>query len=256
MPDERTERALASENPSARPRLLLHPLRSPPDALRAQTARAAIVSLPLWLLVVVLQTSQTPTADNLAAQDPIMATLGLAGGAFWSPLVGLATIAAWIYVHRASLGDRAAWRRDLGFAAAGVLTAALVAGSLRLAVGPELPTFIPPEESSRPGLMLGLSAGMLEEWVFRLGTLPLAYLALRPRIGAKPAALAAAILTAVLFALSHELPPDGGTFDPGHVMTRIALPGVIMSAAYFVLSPSYIVAAHGTAHLFIPLLFH
>jgi len=38
--------------------------------------------------------------------------------------------------------------------------------------------------------------------------------------------------------------------------TRLLFPGAVMSVAFVVISPAFLVSAHCAAHVFIPLLFH
>jgi len=126
---------------------------------------------------------------------------------------------------------------------------------MRLAFGPTLPSFVPPEESARPGFTQGLAAGLFEEVLFRLMILPLSYRALLRRLSPRHAAPIAILVTSLAFAISHELGPGAAQFRVDHFITRFAFPGALMSAAYFVPGPAFIIAAHSTAHLLIPILF-
>jgi hypothetical protein len=103
---------------------------------------------------------------------------------------------------------------------------------------------------------LGLSAGLLEEELFRLLILPSVYFARRRKLDAWTSAGSAIVASAVLFSLSHELGLAGGAFEPRFLLTRLLVPGVGMSLLAFRLRPSFIVSAHCTAHLLIPALFH
>ncbi|MCA9679265.1 MAG: hypothetical protein KC464_29815, partial [Myxococcales bacterium] len=146
-------------------------------------------------------------------------------------------------------------RRALGWGALGAAAAAAVTLALRAAVGDHLPAFIPAEESAGPGLAQGLAAGVGEELVFRLGVAAAVYLTLARRLPRAAAIAAAAIVTGAMFALAHELPPAGGSFALDHVVTRALIPGAAMTAAFLVVHPAFLVAAHAAAHLLIPFLF-
>jgi membrane protease YdiL (CAAX protease family) len=142
-------------------------------------------------------------------------------------------------------------RADVLWAIAGAAAAIAVTLAVRGLVGPRLPAFIPPEESSAPGMALGLSAGLVEEIVFRLLILPAVYLLGRRKL---LAAILAVVVSGALFSLSHELGPAGGVFDRRFMITRFVIPGAGMSLVALV-RPSFMVTAHCTAHLTIPLLF-
>jgi hypothetical protein len=72
--------------------------------------------------------------------------------------------------------------------------------------------------------------------------------------------LAASLLTGLAFAVSHDLGAlvgdQGLPFRLDYFVIRTLLPGFVMSMAFFVIGPGFIVAAHCTAHLWIPFLFH
>jgi len=119
--------------------------------------------------------------------------------------------------------------------------------------GPELPSFIPPEESAESGLLLGLSAGMLEEIVFRLALLPLVFIFLLKKLPNFQAMVLSSILIGILFALSHEL--TGDAFQLRYFITRIIAPGFIMSMLFLKLHPAALLSAHSAAHIGIAMLF-
>jgi membrane protease YdiL (CAAX protease family) len=214
-------------------------------------AAAAAVLAPFVVAVAFLAWMAPATAAQRGAADPIVRTLDLGGGIAWVPVLGGLVCAAWLVARRP---DAPALRRAAGWAVAGAVVTGVCVGALRLLLGAQLPAFVPPEESAAPGLTLGLAAGVLEEVVFRLGLLPLVYFRLAPRLP-RAAPFVAAAIVGLLFALAHELPPAGGSFVAAHVVTRVVFPGVVMSLAFFWPSPSFLVAAHATAHLFIPLAF-
>jgi len=209
---------------------------------------AAVVALPFAGTAAVLAVVAAPSASEWRAADPLLQLLG--GGAVWLAVAAAAVVAlAWARVGRVRRGD-------LIRAAAGAGLAVLALLCLRGLVGGRLPSVIPREESSAPGLTLGLSAGLLEEVVFRLVVLPGVYLACRRKLGVRASAALGIVATALLFSLSHELGPAGGAFEPRFLLTRFLVPGVAMSVLAFSAGPAFVVAAHCSAHLVIPALFH
>jgi hypothetical protein len=216
----------------------------------ASFASAALVMGAFLIALAVLHAVSPPTAIELAASDPLVQSLDAIAGPWLTLLLGAGVIALWLpRLVRAELASA------VRHAAVGVGAAIAVALAIRVLVGPQLPAFVPPEESAAPGLTLSLNAGLCEELVFRLAVLPVAFFALRDRIGARGAMVAGIVVTSSMFALSHELPPAGGDFMPLFVATRFVIPGAMMSIACFAVSPSFIVAAHGAAHVVIPALF-
>ena len=147
--------------------------------------------------------------------------------------------------------------------AIGVLTAVAVTVTIRVLVGDSLPDFIPAEESSKPGFLYGMVAGYGEEVLFRMLLMPLlffgAYKLLKAR-GHKQrvflSAIAAIVLTAVLFVLLHELGETDGTIVWKLVATRFIVPGVVMGSLYFLFGPGFVIAMHSSMHVMIPLLFN
>jgi len=133
--------------------------------------------------------------------------------------------------------------------------AVVVAVGLRVAVGRELPSFIPTEESAGPGIANGLAAGLLEEVVFRLTLLPVIVTIALRRCSPSVALAIAVVVTGALFSLSHELGPAGGVFDPKFMVTRFVIPGVAMSVVAVRVHVGLLVALHCSAHLAIPFLF-
>jgi hypothetical protein len=97
------------------------------------------------------------------------------------------------------------------------------------------------------GQWLSASAGLGEELLFRLALLP-ALLALLLR-----APVLAVALTGLAFAGLHEL--RAGAVRCAAVLTRLIFPGIVMSAAAWLFKPSFIVSAHCTAHVLLPLVF-
>ena len=211
---------------------------------------AALCAVPFLAIVLVLHFADPATMMEKLHADPLLEPLETLLGTFAVPMLSVAAIMAWLLRTRPARPELQTGLRDAAIGAVLSLTATL---TIRVIAGPELPSFIPPEESARPGMLLGLSAGLIEEVFFRLGTLPLLYFALRRRAGEGRARVAAIITTGLLFALSHEL--SGAEFRPDLFVTRTLLPGCVMSLLCFVLSPAAVVALHCTAHLAIPFLF-
>ncbi len=141
------------------------------------------------------------------------------------------------------------------YALSGSATAILVLLAMRLIVGEHMPAFIPPEESAKPGYLLGMSAGLAEELIFRLSLAPLLFFVLRKRLGFHLSVFVTIIVAALSFALLHELGGGAEAFLARHFLTRFMIPGVIMGLAMFYISPVFVVALHCTAHIMIPLLF-
>jgi hypothetical protein len=210
---------------------------------------AAWVAQPFTLYLLVMRFIAPPSELNWARADPIL-TLGGRGLMLWlAPALGLmATIAWW----RLAKPRRAAVRTGMRDALIGAAVALVVWGIMRAAAGSTLPAFIPPEESSGPGFLLSMTAGYEEEIVCRLGVLPLVYFGLRERIPRLGAALLGLIGSGLVFAVWHAIGEPA--FSTAFFMTRMLLPGVVMSLIFLV-SPSAIVAGHCTAHLLIPALF-
>lgn len=215
-----------------------------------EVAVAAAYSLPFLALVIALHFLDPPNLVERLQADPLLEPLQSMLGNFAIPILSAAAAAAWLGSQKPRFADLQAARYQ---ALAGVGIALLGTLTLRLIVGENMPAFIPPEESAKPGMMQGLSAGLIEEVLFRLGSLPLAYFALRKPMGEQRAKLVAIALTGLLFALSHEL--TDSSFHGNLFATRIILPGCIMSLLFFAVSPAFIVALHCSAHLMIPFLF-
>jgi hypothetical protein len=221
------------------------------EAPRTTDVSGASLVLLAFLLVAGAVGLISPAEDSeLRAADPLIRS---ARGP-WLPVgLSLAICGAWI-VRRPL--DAAALRHTARLALFGAAVAASSVAVLRAGFGDTLPSFIPPEESAKAGLLLGLAAGTLEEAVFRLALLPGLVAVVRSRVAA-PVVVAAvsAVLTGLAFAASHELggAPDG--FVLRWFVTRWLVPGVAMSLAYFWPGPAFIVAAHCTAHLLIPVAF-
>ena len=237
------------------------PLYDPPVSARApetpaqlrieyeDVAVAAVVAIPFALYALVAAIGASPTAANWSAADPILKILPQPISLWLVPLAAFAAAAGWWYAYRPYGDDM---RRGAKYAGLGALAAVLIAGLMRAAVGPELPAFIPSEESAGPGFALGMAAGLGEEVLFHLALMPALYFGMRRRFDELPSIGASIFLTSLAFMIAHEI--GVWSFDAGHMLTRFMVPGVLMGAAWF-LHPAFIVAAHATAHIMIPLLF-
>lgn len=216
----------------------------------AQVGMAALCTLPFLALVIVLYFMDPPNLLERFHADPLLEPLHEWLGEFSVPIVSALVAGAWLRTQRPGGNEI---RTGLGEAGAGAALALAATLLLRLIAGEQLPAFIPPEESAKPGMMQGLSAGLIEEVLFRLSALPLLYFGLRKSVGETRAKLIAVVATGLLFALSHEL--AGNAFEMRLFVTRAVLPGCIMSALAFAISPAFVVTMHCTAHLAIPFLF-
>jgi hypothetical protein len=224
---------------------------SPALPSRTDFSSASLVALPFVLTALVAGFAVPPGPENWARADPVLKLLPEAVTVSLLPLVGAALAAAWVRLAPAPPG-RAALGRAARHALAGAVFAAATVGALRATFGAALPAFVPPEESAGPGLHLNLTAGVGEELLFRLLALPLA-LTFARRATPLGAATAGSALTGLAFALLHHAGP--GPTTPALFLTRFLVPGFAMSMVACLGSPAFIVAAHGTAHLLIPLAF-
>jgi len=93
-------------------------------------------------------------------------------------------------------------------------------------------SWIPPEEG-RSGLLLGLSAGVLEEGLFRLAIVPLFLLEVDRHLRRYASIVVTAALSGLLFALAHEVTASLDVFSVSHFVTRFLFPGFFMSLLFF-----------------------
>jgi membrane protease YdiL (CAAX protease family) len=99
-----------------------------------------------------------------------------------------------------------------------------------------------------------MTAGYGEEILFRLALLPALYLLLlRARATPNIAAASSVIATGLAFAVLHQV--GSGASPPAYFATRFLFPGCVMSIVFLRVSPTFIVVAHCTAHLLMPVLF-
>jgi membrane protease YdiL (CAAX protease family) len=211
----------------------------------AEVAAAALVLQPFVGLCAVLVLLDPPTPAELAAADPLVRALVMATSPWALPLTGAVAGVVWWRVGRPDADAAArAWRLA---AMASVVVVAVLA-SVRVVGGPALPAVVPPEEGARPGIVLGLGAGILEEAVFRLGVLPMLLLGTRRRV-------LAVILTSLAFALAHDLVPGAPAFSTAHFLARFLLPGMLMSSLCLWPGFAFVFALHCGAHVLLPFLF-
>ncbi len=216
----------------------------------ATLAAAAVLAQPFTLALIALRVFAPPTSSHWQRADPILGLLPRDLTIVAVPLLGVGVSLAWYFAVRPSRRDVA---RATAHAAMGALIAVVAICALRLVAGSHLPAFIPPEESAGPGVTLGLSAGYVEEVLFRLVLLPAVFLPLAVRIGPRAAGVTAVLLTGLAFATLHAI--GAAPWSAAHFATRFALPGCAFSVAALVVGPSFVVGAHCSAHLVIPFLF-
>jgi hypothetical protein len=212
---------------------------------RREVSAASVFALPFALALVVMSRLAPPTPAQWAAADPILKLLPKPWVLWLVPALGVVVTLVWL---RSVPRDRAVLVRAARQAVLGALVAICAAVVLRLIVGPVPPAFVPPEESGRPGFLLGISAGYVEEVLFRLALLPAIYFGM-PRAQAA----SGVVLTAVGFALLHWTAAEPAA--AAHFMTRLLFPGALMSLAALTVGPTFVVTAHATAHILIPVLF-
>ncbi|MFI5297071.1 MAG: type II CAAX prenyl endopeptidase Rce1 family protein [Polyangiales bacterium] len=213
-------------------------------------AAAALTVQPFVLYQLAVCLLLPPTEAQWRHADPILRILPHAVTLGVVPVLGVALGFASCRV--AGL-DRRSLRAAMGQAALGIVAAAVVAVSLRMITGPTLPAFIPPEESARPGPTLNLAAGLLEELLFRLIVLPWTFAFAARKTSADRAAALAIAATGLAFALLHQAGP--GQTSALWFATRLIFPGCAMSLVAWRVGPSFLVAAHCTAHVLIPWMF-
>lgn len=218
------------------------------DEMWEGVAGAGLALLPFSLAVLFLMIVLPPTAAQRQAADPLIRSLEAWNAMWLLPTLCILLPLALVFIFPQRPNVRRLFFGGAAAAAATVLT-------LRLFVGPTLPPFIPPEESARAGLTLGLAAGVLEETVFRLLVLPLAWCIAARCLSAERAALPAILVTGLLFSTSHILGPGGDPFELGHFLTRSIVPGLFMSALFFRPGPAFVVTMHSTTHVLLPFCF-
>jgi len=222
------------------------------EEFKGNVSAAALLFLPFVALFLILGASAPPTPSQLLASDPLIRLVSVHAGLWAVAALSALPAIGWLAFSAPSRIAVLTGRR--GFVA-GFVLAAVGLPALRFLVGPALPAFVPPEESSAPGMVLGVGAGMLEEAVFRLCLLPAVFLVARRYCPRVLAGALAVLVTSLAFALSHELGPGGPGFDPRIFATRFLVPGCLMSVLFFRPGPSFVVTLHCSSHIGIALLF-
>ena len=178
-------------------------------------------SVPIFLafvvIYVVLVTIVPPTPGQFAHSDPLVQLMYPLGGVWSLSVLSIVIILPWGVVSRPQIADL---RSALAYALFGAAVASTAVAVLRLGFGPILPSFIPPEESAAPGLVLGLGAGMVEEAIFRYAVLPIVFLALAGRVRTGVATGIAIMVTGLAFAALHDANDDAGRIDELAVSCR------------------------------------
>jgi hypothetical protein len=212
-------------------------------------AVAALLAQPFAVYLLVLRALAPPSDVNWAHADPILTLLPREATLWLAPALSVAAAVLW---WRIACPPRVALRAGMKEGLAGALLAVLAAGLVRVAFGPTLPSFIPPEESAAPGYLLSMTAGLDEEVVCRLGIMPALCFALGDRVPGIVNLALAPLATGLVFAVWHAIGEDA--FSTPYFVTRLLIPGCAMSLVWLV-SPAAIVSGHCTAHLLIPALF-
>lgn len=210
------------------------------------------VALLFGFYTLLLLLVTTPSEANWVHADPVLKVFPRTVTLWGIPLLAILLFFVWKSLKPV---QPQAFFSPLKFALSGSATAIVVLLAMRLGGGEHLPAFVPPEESVKPGYLLGMSAGLAEELVTRLSLTPLVFVALRKRLGFHCSALITIFVAALGFALWHEAGSGAEAFVLEHFATRFMVPGVIMGLAAFYISPVFLVALHCTAHIMIPLLF-
>ncbi len=219
---------------------------------KEEVSAAALLFLPFVGLFLVLRGVAPPTSEHLLASDPLIQLVGAYAGLWAIPVLSALPALAWVALLHPS---RAALSRAARGVLGGLAVVAVGLPLLRLLVGPALPAFVPPEEGAMAGIALGVGAGIIEEAIFRLGLLAALFLVARRALSPRWAGAFAVVVTSLAFALSHELGPGAGTFDPRFFATRFVVPGCLMSLLFFRPGPSFLVSLHSASHVGIALLF-
>lgn len=218
----------------------------------ADTSVSAYIALPFAFYILVLLMVTTPTAANWFHADPVLKIFPKSVTLWGIPALSISLFFFWKSLKPI---EYQAVSSSFKFALFGSATTIVALVAMRLASGEQLPAFVPPEESVKPGYLLGMSAGLIEELIMRLVLTPLIFVVLRRRLGFHWSALITIIITALSFAFWHEAGSGAEPFMLQHFATRFMIPGVMMGLLVFYVSPIFVVALHCTAHIMIPLLF-
>ncbi len=211
---------------------------------------AAVCFLPFLALLAVLFALGDASAAEFQRSDPLVRFFGYPATTVATLVGGIGLCLLWWRRRRPGFP---AIRASMKWAVASSAAVALALAVTAAVHGPKIPSFIPPEESAEAGLLLGQTAGMFEEVVFRLLLLPLAISLLGRRLPYHTKTLVASLAIGILFAASHEL--AGAPFQFRYFATRLLVPGFGMSLAFTRVHPAALLSAHATAHIVIALLF-
>ncbi len=216
------------------------------------TCISVYVTIPFALYTLILVLTTTPTEAHWLYADPILKIFPKA-----ITIWGILIFFSLLFFKWRSLKplQPQAFFSSLKHILSGILVVALVLIIMRLITGPHMPTFIPAEESAKPGYLLGMAAGLVEELIFRLTLTPFLFFVLRKWLGLHWSVFITIIIVALSFALLHEVGSGAGPFISQHFITRFMIPGVVMGLAVFYISPIFVVTVHCAAHIMIPLLF-
>ena len=219
------------------------------DAKVSAAALVLLMFLSLWLALSWLVPA---TPAELRASDPLVQLIDALTGLWIVPIATLCICGWWLLRAPPRRTDILEALSHTAWAVALVAPLALIA----LSTGRHpLPPFVPQEESARAGLLLGVSAAIIEEAIFRLALLPLCCAFLKRQLSATGAWIGAIALTSLAFALSHEMGPGAGSVSIAHVAVRFLVPGCLMGALFVRPGPAFPVALHCAMHVIIPFLF-
>lgn len=221
------------------------------ESVLREASAAVVALLPFVALALGLSVIQPETRQQILVSDPIVQAFDAWIGRLAIPALCAAIGAAWWTFFPP---DRASLRHAAKQALAGISLVATFAPLLRVLVGPHLPPFIPPEESSRPGMLLGINAGTIEEALFRLGTLPVLLALLSDRSARHATIVTSVLLTGLAFTLAHEVGPGAAHFQAGFFVVRLGF-AAVTSLLAIRFGFALVIAGHCTMHVAIPLLF-
>jgi len=226
----------------------------------SELAATVVCAQPFALYCAVIALSSYPTALQWSHADPILKIFP-PNVSIWGVIILSIVLSgcAFRFLGHRYLLEHVHFKTML----AGVAVAVVSTLAIRLLVGQSLPAFIPPEESAKPGFLLGMVAGYGEEVIFRMGLTPVVFFACRRVLpqylgDARRIWISAIIsvgVTAVMFALAHELGAPDVPVDWFIFATRVLVPGLLMGSLYFLIGPGFVIFMHSAAHIMIPILF-
>ena len=218
--------------------------RSPPETSKQEPsgylewsrdpAVGLFAVLPLWLLYEALRLSLTPEERN-GAEALLLDTLGLLGPgstAILRIVFGVTVLVAAVSVHRRAVP----WTRVAMVSALEGTVYGLLLGPLAGALATSSVQFLAADSRLVPDLVGALGAGLFEELVFRLFLLSILALLLNraarafslPKVAGT---VMAVILSSLLFALFHHLPPAREAFAVPAFLFR-TMAGFLLGALF------------------------